>query len=107
MTRKDCKRSNFQLLGITALFMAAKMEELDPQIVTKFAKYTLDLCSAHEICNKEKELATLLKWKLNPDTLYFWVEYYIRMWDQFAKLNGLSKNIQIKQKNVDSTLAAP
>jgi len=26
--------------------MAAKMEEFDPQLATKFAKYTLDLCSA-------------------------------------------------------------
>lgn len=78
------------------------MEELEPQFVTKFSKYTLNLCTAEDICNQEKEMVKLLRWRLNPDTLYFWVDYYIRMWDQFTKLKGLSKKLQIKQKKVEN-----
>jgi cyclin E len=99
LSRQDHRINKFQLLGITALFMAAKMEELEPQVAPKFAKYTSDFCSAKEICTKEREIVQLLNWRLNPDTLYFWMEYYIRMWDQFVVLQGLDSSFSIKKKS--------
>ena len=100
LTRQDVRIQKFQLLGITALFMAAKMEELEPQVAPKFAKYTSDFCSAKEICSKEREVVQLLNWRLNPDTLYFWMEYYVRMWDQFVFLQRLDSSFSIKKKKL-------
>ena len=42
----------------------------------------------------------MLNWRLNPDTLYFWMDYYIRMWDQFVVLEGLDSAFSIKKKRV-------
>jgi Cyclin, N-terminal domain len=100
LTRQAVKISKFQLLGITALFMAAKMEELQPQIAPKFAKYTSDFCSAIEICRQEKEVVNLVKWRLNPDTLFFWLEYYVRSWDQFVLQQGLDSMFSFKKKKL-------
>lgn len=83
--------------------MAAKMEELEPQVAPKFAKYTSDFCSAKEICSKEREIVQVFNWRLNPDTLYFWVEYFTRMWDQFVVLEGLDSAFSIKKKRINLT----
>ena len=83
--------------------MAAKMEELEPQAATKFAKFTADYCSATEICKREREIENILGWRLNPDTLYFWIEYYIRMWDQFVVLRKLNSHLSIKKKKLVSS----
>jgi len=42
----------------------------------------------------------LLTWRLHPDTLYFWVEYYVRVWDQFVVLTGLGQDFSIKKKKL-------
>lgn len=107
LSRQVVRLSKFQLLGITTLFMAAKMEEMDVQIAPKFAKYTSDFCSATEICSREKEVVSLLKWRLNPDTLYFWLEYFVRAWDQFVVLQGLNSHFSFKNKKAATTPAGP
>ncbi len=75
------------------------MEELNPQLVTEYAKLTNNSCSAAEICRKERDLLKVLGWRLNPDTTYFWLEYFIRMWDQFATVNKMSSSFNIKTKD--------
>jgi cyclin E len=100
LTRQSIRINKLQLLGITALFMAAKMEELEPQSATKFVNYTDAYCSATEICTREREILRMLSWRLNPDTLIFWLEYYVRMWDQFVLLRGLPSHFSFKKKKI-------
>ena len=32
----------------------------------------------------EKEVITVLRFKLTPDTLYFWLDLGVQLWDQFV-----------------------
>lgn len=105
LTHEQVNINKFQLLGITALFMAAKMEELEPQVASKFATLTSNVCKSTDICKRERELVKRMGWKLNPDTLYFWFEYFVRCWDQFVVFQGLNEELSIKRKR--KPLAAP
>lgn len=102
LTHWDVQTNKLQLLGIAALFMAAKFEEIDAHTAPRFAKFTSGCCSAMEICSKERELIKLMRWRLNPDTLNFWLEYYVRMWDQFVVLARLDTAYSIKKTKLEN-----
>ncbi|XP_033246507.1 G2/mitotic-specific cyclin-B-like isoform X3 [Drosophila miranda] len=53
---KDTKRSNLQLVGVTALFIATKYEELFPPAINDFVFITDDTYSAREIRMMELQI---------------------------------------------------
>ena len=50
---QNIKKNQLQLLGITALFIAAKLEEIYPPKLSEFAYVTDGACTESEILDKE------------------------------------------------------
>lgn len=72
------KRSQFQLVGITALWIASKVEEIFPPRIRDFAASTDGAFSTQDILTFEKEMAVHLDWRLLPVTCYSWTCTFLR-----------------------------
>lgn len=75
----DLPKSQLQLLGITALFLAAKMEEIYPPKLSEFAYVTDGACQESEILDKELSILTALNWDLTPVTVNGWLNVYLQV----------------------------
>lgn len=65
---------------MTALFVAAKMEEIYPPKAQEMAATTGGASSAREIVAFEQELITTLGWNLAPPTVDDWAERYVAVY---------------------------
>ena len=72
--------SEFKLVGITALHIAMKIEEVDLVALGRIANQS----EIHKITNLEKKMMTVLNFRILPDTLNFWLESVMKFWDHFA-----------------------
>ena len=71
-------RHNFQLLGITALFLASKLEEIYPPTANDFATTTDGAyCTAH-IAAMERLVLDKLQWRLQAITPFAWCKAIIK-----------------------------
>ena len=73
------------LLGVTCLYIAMKMEEIELFNLHGFLQF-VRRCNRVEFSEQEVEameykIVTTLKFKLQPDTLYFWFEVAVQLWD--------------------------
>eukprot|EP00035_Acanthoeca_spectabilis_P021705 m.439778 g.439778 ORF g.439778 m.439778 type:complete len:438 (-) comp18417_c0_seq1:244-1557(-) len=67
-----------QLIGVSCLFIAAKVEEIYPPRLTKFAELTDGACTDEAILAKELEILQTLDWRLSPMTPVSWLELYLQ-----------------------------
>jgi cyclin E len=72
-------KHHLQLIGITCLFVAAKVEEIYPPKLTTFAYVTDGACTEQEILDMEIVIMTTLKWKLTPITPASWVNVFLQI----------------------------
>ncbi|KAL3208158.1 hypothetical protein MRX96_009745 [Rhipicephalus microplus] len=72
-------KNQLQLLGITSLFLAAKMEEIYPPKLTEFAYVTDGACQEREILDKELSILVALNWDLTPVTVNGWLNTYLQI----------------------------
>ena len=79
-----CK-AELQLVGVTALFLAAKMEEVFCPKVGDFAKSTDNGYTSEQIVKMETEIAKNLQFQLTPPTLCTWTNWYIGQWDVYLE----------------------
>ncbi len=102
-----------QLIGVTALYMAAKVEEIYPPRVASFAKSTDGAYSTEAINAMELKMAKALKWLLTPPTLNTWANWYMNQWDLYVERSEFAQShpliqaikedlIQFKQSNQKS-----
>lgn len=70
-------RKNLQLLGISCLFIASKLEEIYPPKLKEFAEVCGGSCSTRAIFETELEVLMAIQWKLNFPTVYFWLNLYL------------------------------
>ncbi|XP_036877589.1 G1/S-specific cyclin-E1 isoform X1 [Manis javanica] len=84
-TQQDVVKTLLQLIGISSLFIAAKLEEIYPPKLHQFAYVTDGACSVDEILNMELIIMKALKWHLSPLTTVSWLNVYM----QVAYLNDL------------------
>uniref|UniRef100_A0A182RCN6 Uncharacterized protein n=1 Tax=Anopheles funestus TaxID=62324 RepID=A0A182RCN6_ANOFN len=77
--KKDLKKSHLQLLGITALFIAAKVEEIYPPKIGEFAYVTDGACTDEDILREELLVLTALEWRINPVTVMGWLGLYMQV----------------------------
>lgn len=77
--QKNVPKAHLQLIGITCLFVAAKLEEIYPPKLKTFAYVTDGACSEAEILDMELVLMKTLKWKLTPITPATWVNIYLQI----------------------------
>lgn len=84
-TQHDIVKTLLQLIGISALFIAAKLEEIYPPKLHQFAYVTDGACSGDDILTMELIIMKALKWQLSPLTIVSWLNVYM----QVAYLNDV------------------
>ena len=65
ISHKKILRSKFQLLGISALFISCKYEELFPRNINDFVSFTGNCSKKEEIFQMEKSIMNLVKFNLD------------------------------------------
>lgn len=75
----DIPKQQLQLIGITSLFIASKIEEIYPPKLTEFAYVTDGACTEAEILDKEMAILKNLDWKLNTRTANSWLSVYFQL----------------------------
>ncbi|XP_029977232.1 G1/S-specific cyclin-E1 [Sphaeramia orbicularis] len=78
-TQRNVFKSTLQLIGITCLFIAAKVEEMYPPKVHQFAYVTDEACTEDEILSMEIIIIKELKWSLSPQTPISWLNVYMQV----------------------------
>ena len=77
------------MIGVTAVFIAAKVEEVFVPTVKIFAKSTNYSSSVLKICDMEREMMQMLGFRLHPVTLISWADWYTKQWDDYADANNM------------------
>ncbi|XP_057200630.1 G1/S-specific cyclin-E1 [Triplophysa rosa] len=78
-TQENVLKMTLQLIGISCLFIAAKMEEIYPPKVHQFAYVTDGACLEDDILNMEIIIMKELNWSLSPLTPVAWLNIYMQM----------------------------
>ncbi|KAM4704939.1 G1/S-specific cyclin-E2 [Rhinophrynus dorsalis] len=80
MLTQNCVNKNMlQLIGVTALFIASKLEEIYPPKLHEFAYVTDGACSEEDILQMELIILKALKWELCPVTAISWLNLYLQV----------------------------
>lgn len=82
---KNIALNQIQLLGLTALLISAKNEEVLRPCIENFIYRVKNIYTAEEINKFEIEILRHLNWKIQYLTLLFWGDYMIYKWDKFTK----------------------
>lgn len=90
---EDIPKQQLQLLGITCLFIASKMEEIYPPKLSEFAYVTDGACSEGEITIKELVVLKALNWDLYPMTINNWLTVYMQLYATLEKENSMRQQI--------------
>ena len=80
-------KNRLQLIGVTCLFIGAKIEEIYPPKLEVFAYVTDGACSDEEILKMELMVMKCLEWRLSPLTTNAWMRL-------FMQINSGSNKIQ-------------
>ena len=78
-------KKELQLVGASALFIAAKNEEVRLPKVKDFAKSCDGAYTAEQILEFEIKMLKALNWLLTPPTLNNWTQWYLNQWDLFIE----------------------
>ncbi|XP_007887579.2 G1/S-specific cyclin-E1 [Callorhinchus milii] len=78
-TQQNVVKTRLQLIGISALFIAAKLEEIYPPKLHQFAYVTDGACTEDEILDTELIILKALKWSLCPITIVSWLNIYMQV----------------------------
>ncbi|XP_050680525.1 G1/S-specific cyclin-E, partial [Leptidea sinapis] len=75
----DVQKGSLQLIGITCLFIAAKVEEVYPPKIGEFAYVTDGACTVEEILLEERLILKILSWDITPITINSWLNIYMQL----------------------------
>ncbi|XP_072316645.1 G1/S-specific cyclin-E2 [Eucyclogobius newberryi] len=89
LTQDDMNKDYLQLIGITALFIAAKIEEIYPPKIFEFAYVTDGACDTWDIQKTELLILKALQWNLCPETPISWLKLYCQVEAQSDEQNFL------------------
>ncbi|XP_055849912.1 G1/S-specific cyclin-E [Episyrphus balteatus] len=78
-TQKRVQKTHLQLIGITCLFIAAKVEEIYPPKIAEFAYVTDGACLEEDILQHEIILLQALDWSISPMTAMGWLGVYMQL----------------------------
>ncbi|XP_037909397.1 G1/S-specific cyclin-E isoform X3 [Hermetia illucens] len=76
---KKIQKTHLQLIGITCLFVAAKVEEIYPPKIGEFAYVTDGACQEEDILQQELLLLKALDWNISPVTILGWLGVYMQL----------------------------
>lgn len=91
LAQKVVSRSQLQLVGVVALFIACKMEEIKPPLLRNFLFVCDGMYSRDQFLAIEKKMANKLKWKFVVPTSLFFSKRFLRVlsYDRTAEVDGL------------------
>ena len=72
-------KNRLQLIGVTCLFIGAKIEEIYPPKLQEFAYVTDGACTEEEILQMELMVLKGLNWGLSPMTPNAWMRLYMQI----------------------------
>jgi Cyclin, N-terminal domain len=78
------KKTEFQLLGITCMHIASKIEEIYPPKLEDWVRSADGGYASQEIIQKEKLVLRTLGFKVFPATVYNWTNWLMTQWDSFV-----------------------
>ncbi|XP_042294554.1 G1/S-specific cyclin-E1 isoform X2 [Sceloporus undulatus] len=78
-TQQNIIKTLLQLIGISSLFIAAKLEEIYPPKLHQFAYVTDGACTEEEILSMELIVMKALGWNLSPLTVVSWLNIYLQV----------------------------
>ncbi|KAM9308431.1 G1/S-specific cyclin-E2 [Gastrophryne carolinensis] len=79
LTQTSINKGMLQLIGVTCLFIAAKIEEIYPPKIHEFAYVTDGACSDEDIIQMELIVLKALKWELSPMTAVAWLNLFLQV----------------------------
>ncbi len=72
-------KNNLQLLGVTALFIASKLEEIYSPSASDFVATTDGAYTTLLMSEMEHSVLSVLNWRLLGQTPYSWLKLYVKM----------------------------
>lgn len=97
------KKEELQLIGVTAMFIASKMEEVYSPRVADFAKSTDNGYTVNQIVKMEKNMFRELGWYTTPPTNAMWANWYMNQWDIYISTNEYALSHDLIKSNFDLT----
>uniref|UniRef100_A0A3P8TGJ1 Cyclin E2 n=1 Tax=Amphiprion percula TaxID=161767 RepID=A0A3P8TGJ1_AMPPE len=79
LKQNNIEKGILQLIGITCLFIASKMEETCPPKVSEMAYVTAGTYYEEEVLQMELIILKTLKWNLCPETALSWLNLYFQI----------------------------
>mmetsp|Transcript_20675 Transcript_20675/g.43497 ORF Transcript_20675/g.43497 Transcript_20675/m.43497 type:complete len:442 (+) Transcript_20675:81-1406(+) len=72
-------RSTFQLVGVTALFLACKYEEIHSPTARDCVYITDGACGCQEVLDMEQAIMKMLDWKISVPTSYHFLDRFLSL----------------------------
>lgn len=85
------QKNHLQLIGVSCLFIAAKVEEIYPPKISEFAYITDGACSEEDILRQELAILATLQWNVSPVSVAGWISLYMQ-------INVTSTNLQAQNQ---------
>ncbi|KAL2895093.1 putative cyclin-A3-1 [Bienertia sinuspersici] len=89
---KPISRQKLQLLGVSAMLIASKYEEIDPKPVEKFCDMTENTYTKHEVVEMEADVLRTLNYEMGNPT----VKTFLRRFTRAAQGNSKNPNLQLE-----------
>lgn len=70
----NIRKSEIQLIGVTGLFIASKVQEVYPPSISQFADLTDGACTCKDILTQEILFMQALQWQVTPPTIPAWLD---------------------------------
>ena len=80
---ENIKKENYQLVGLSALYLASKIEEIYPCKIGDFARAADNGYSVKTIRQTEKFMLKSLNWRVTGPTVYSMTNWLMAQWDSF------------------------
>lgn len=103
----NLRRQEFQLLGLAALLVAAKVEEIRPPTLIDLSQICDESFSPQEIALFELQLCTIMRWRLTRDTAATWLNWYGRHLSMFMAPRDIEQLLASAFRVLDLSLHSP
>lgn len=77
------KREELQLIGITSMLIASKLEEIYPPKLKDFSEICDGSCPNWMIAQKELDILIVINWQLAVPTPSYWLGCYLKILESF------------------------
>ncbi|XP_072386359.1 G1/S-specific cyclin-E [Diabrotica undecimpunctata] len=95
--RPDVPKNQLQLVGVTCLFLASKLEEVYPPRLSEFSYVCDGACSPDEILACELLILNSLGWDLNIMTPSDWLNLYMQIHFQVGNVTRQKLHIDVNR----------